>query len=200
MQKLRSSRGKTGLLSRCDEHKKAARRSRGKRKGIRLHNSSIFEALLQCDNRRRHPEAERRVRQRAASRPGGGLLSGLLRAPGASRGQRLQAVRLERAARRRAPRKNPRARTARRISSVKPVRHVGSRRTCRVSTPPGDDGGGGGDGGSDAPASTSAQNARALRESFQPLNSTFLSQTLFSLPCLVGVLVPCTLLLRRGPQ
>jgi len=158
------------------------------------------------DPRRRHPEAERRARQRFGAKPARGFLSSMLRSPGATRTQRIQAVRLERRARRRVQEGNTHARRGGRTrqegTGARPGRRVGSRRTARVAaTPKGDDGGGGGvSGDPELPASTSAQNARALRESFQPLNSTLLPQALSNLPWLVGALVPCTLLFGRWPQ
>jgi hypothetical protein len=130
------------------------------------------------DTRRRHPEAARRARQRAVSRPGTGLLSGILRTRGATRGQRLMAVRLERAARRRVPRENPRVRTAKRASGTRSVRHVGSRRVARVATPPGGDDPGGPD---PEPPAQPAHFARSPRSAFQKLRGPLSNQPRFDL-------------------
>ena len=187
------------MPSRCDVKKNAA--GPGGRKEKRMGNFAMtdftrFVNQLQeeVDTWRRHPEAARRARQRAASRPAGGLLSGCLRACRATRGMRLVAVRLERAARRRVPRENPRVRTAKRASGTRSVRHVGSRRVARVATPPGGDDSGG---PSSEPPAQPAHFARPFRSAFQKLGFSLLNRSFSSPLWDPGALMAFALLLER---
>jgi hypothetical protein len=150
------------------------------------------------DTRRRHPEAERRARQRFGAKPARGFLSSMLRSPGATRTQRIQAVRLERRARRRVQEGNTHARRGGRTrqegTGARPGRRVGSRRTARVAAPPGGDDAGGS--GSEPPAEP-AQNARPFRSAFQKLGFPLLNRS-FSSPLRdPGALMAFALLLAR---
>lgn|GEM_PF-2690485 len=161
-------------------------------------NFTRFVNQLQgtVDTRRRHPEAERRTRQRAGAKPARGFLSSMLRSPGAPRAQRIQAVRLERAARRGQEGNTPARRSGRACregTGARPVRRVGSRRTARVATPPGGDDSGGP--GSEPPARP-AQNARSPRGTFQGLGFSLFSQTLFDPLRQAGALATCAYMAR----